>query len=695
MSFTTADIRNIAIIGHSGTGKTTLLEQMLFNGDVIPKAERVDSGKTVSDYSDEEIERQVSIHCTLSHVEWHEKELNLMDTPGIADFVGEVVSAFRAADTGLMVVGAYSGVQIETIKLWRRLNTRKMPRVVFINKMDRERADFDGTFSDLNNKFDMTFVPVTIPIGSGEEFKGIVNLIENQSYLVHDPSKKDQPSEIPEEMKEQVEQYRLTLIETAAEGDDELMDKYFEEGTLTEEEVRRGLMEGLRDNRIVPVLCGSAEQNNGIASLLNFLANNAPAPNYFTETGYDSDENELSLTIDENEPLSAFVFKTSIDQYNGKLSFMKVVGGTFQAESEVMNPREQKKEKVHKVYKVNGRKLQEVKSLKAGDIGVVNKLETVHTNDTLSALDRPATLKTLAMPQPTFGLAVIAKDRKTEDKLNDFLHRITEEDLTFHVNFNEETKESVISGMGELHINMILDRMREKQKLDVDTKTPKIAYRETITKEARADYRHKKQSGGHGQFAEVHIEVYPLERGEEFSFENAIRGQAISKSFMPGIEKGLREAMSEGHLAGYPMVDIGSRVVDGKEHPVDSSEMAFKMAAKGALKSAFNKCDPVLLEPVMHLHVLADDQYLGDILSDLSSKRGRVHGQENLGGGIVQIEAEVPQAEMLRYAIDLRSLTSGTGSFELSFDHYEEVRGKIAQDIIDATKQEASAAAEH
>ncbi len=689
MSFTTADIKNVAIIGHSGTGKTTLLEQVLYNGGVIPKAETVDTGKTISDYSDEEIERQISIHTALAHVEWHDHELNLLDTPGIADFVGEVVAALRAAESALMVVGARSGVQIETIKLWRRLDKRNMPRTVFINKLDVDRASFDSTFNDLNEKFDKTFVPVTIPIGNGADFKGIVNLIENKAYLVHDKNDKDQPSDIPADMHDQVEEYRLTMIESAAEGDDELMEKYFEEGTLTEDEIRRGLLEGLRDNKIVPVLCGSAGQNNGITSLLNFLINNAPSPATYKEIGYDEEENEIELPFSVEEPFCSIVFKTSIDQFSGKLSFLKVIDGNLSADTDVINYREKKKEKITKVFKVNGRKIDEVKELVAGDIGVITKVESLHTNDTLCSPNRPIKLKELALPHPVYALTMLASDRKSEDKLNDFLHRITEEDLTFNVSFNSETKESVISGMGELHINMILDRIKDKQKINVDTKTPKVAYRETITKSASAEYTHKKQTGGHGQFGRVVLEIKPLERGEKFSFDNAIRGQAVSKGYMPGIEKGLLEGMEEGYMAGYPLVDIGATIVDGKEHPVDSSEMAFKQAGKGALKAALDKADPVLLEPIMNLRVFVDDQYLGDILSDLSSKRGRVHGQENLGGGIVQVNAEVPQAEMLRYAIDLRSITSGTGSFELEFDHYEAVRGKIAEDIIAKSKEDA------
>ncbi|HDQ13488.1 MAG TPA: elongation factor G [Sediminispirochaeta sp.] len=690
MSFTTADIKNVAIIGHSGTGKTTLLEQVLYNGGVIPKAESVAGGKTTSDFTDEEIERQISIHTALAHVEWNDHELNLLDTPGIADFVGEVVASLRAAESALMVVGARSGVQIETVKLWRRLDNRKMPRTVFINKLDVERASFDSTFADLQEKFDKTFVPVTIPIGSGVDYKGIVNLIENKAYLVHDQKDKDQPSEVPADMADQVEEYRLTMIESAAEGDDELMEKYFEEGTLTEDEIRRGLLEGLRDNKIVPVLCGSAELNNGVTSLLNFLINNAPSPSTYTETAYDEEENEIQLPFSVDEPLCGIVFKTSIDQFSGKLSYVKVVDGVLSSETELLNYREQKKEKLNKVFKVNGRKLTEVKELIAGDIGVITKMDSLHTNDTICAPDRPIHLKALALPHPVYALTVLAADRKSEDKLNDFLHRITEEDLTFNVSFNPETKESVISGMGELHINMILDRIKEKQKLNIETRTPKVAYRETITKPANAEYTHKKQTGGHGQFARVVMEIKPLERGEKFSFENAIRGQAVSKGYMPGIEKGLLEGMEEGYLAGYPLVDIGATIVDGKEHPVDSSEMAFKQAGKGALKAALEKADPVLLEPIMRLNVFVDEQYLGDILSDLSAKRGRVQGQENLGGGIIRVYGEVPQAEMLRYAIDLRSITSGTGSFELEFDHYEVVRGKIAEEIIAKSKEEAT-----
>ena len=686
MSLTTANIRNIALVGHGGTGKTSLLEQMLFNGGVIPKAELPDSGKSVSDFTDEEIERKMSIHTTLSSMEWKESRINILDTPGVGDFVGEVVASYRASESAVMLIGARSSVQIETIKLWRRLNNRQMPRIVFINKLDVERADFEQTFSDLNDRFEKTFVPVTIPIGAGDEYKGIVNLIENKAYLIHDEGTNDKPSDIPDEMNERVEKYRLTLIETAAEGDDELLEKYFEEGTLSPEEIRKGLQEGLRNYKIVPVLCGSALKNNGIASLLNFINTAAPSPDLYQEKAFNDKEEEVDIPMSESDPFSSFVFKTSIDQFSGRLSYVKVVSGKLTSDTELLNSREMKKEKGSKVYRAVGKKLFETKELIAGDIGVLTKMDSVKTNDTICDSSRVLRFKQLALPQPVFSVAVSAASKKAEDKLNEFLHKATEEDLTFTVNFNTETKENVISGMGELHINIILNKIKDKQKIEIETKIPKIAYRETITKSAEAEYAHKKQSGGHGQYGKVLLQIKPLPRGEFFSFNNAIKGGSISKGYMPGIEKGILEGMSEGFLAGYPIVDIGVTIIDGKEHPVDSSEMAFKLAGKGALKEALKKANTVLLEPIMNLKVYIEEQYLGDILSDLSSKRGRVLGQESLGGGIMEVDATVPQAEMLRYAIDLKSITSGTGSFDMEFDHYETISGKIADAVIAASQ---------
>ena len=489
MSLSSAEIRNVAIVGHNGTGKTTLLEHMLFNAGVISRAETVESGKTVSDYTDEEIEKGISIHASLSSFTWNGKTLNILDTPGTADFVGEVVASFRAAESSLMVIDARSGVQIETIKLWRRLNNRNMPRIVFLNKMDKDRADFANTFSDLSGRFSKTFVPVTIPIGVGESYKGIVNLIENKAYLVSDNA----ASEIPSEMADQVEEYRLLLIETAAEGKDSLMEKYFEEGTLSADEIREGLFEGLRENRIVPVLCGSAEKDNGIVSLLNFLAFAAPAPGAKPEKAVSKDGSILEVTVSQDASPSAFSFKTSIDQFSGKMSFIKVVTGMITPDSDLQNPHIGKKERPGKLYKSIGKKLIEIKELVAGDIGIILKSASLHTNNTLCSSDHLVDYTPLALPHPIYALAISASDKKSEDKMNEALHRVTEEDLTFQVSFNKETKENVVSGMGELHINMILNRIKEKQRIEIETKTPKIAYRETITKTASPKYAHKKQ----------------------------------------------------------------------------------------------------------------------------------------------------------------------------------------------------------
>ncbi|MFW6249750.1 MAG: elongation factor G [Alkalispirochaetaceae bacterium] len=691
MGITTDMIRNVAVAGHGGTGKTSLVENMLFYGGAIAKPETTDTGRTVSDYTEEEISQKMSIHTTLSHISWGDTKINILDTPGLADFVGEVVASFRAAESAIIVVGAKAGVEIETIKLWRRLDGRNMPRIVFINKMDVDRADYQKTLDDLREKFDATFVPVTVPIGSGTDYRGVVNLIDMKAYLSPGAGGKERASQIPEEITAMVEEFHATLVESAAEGDDELTMKYLEEENLSLEEVKRGIMEGLRENKVVPVVCGSTAESSGISELLDLIAWAAPSPAGIQEKVLnDAGEIEpVDITVD--APFSGFAFKTSIDQFSGKLSFVKVVTGTLNSSTDLFNAREGKKDKISKIYTMLGKKLEEVSEVVAGDIAVLSKLSLAHTNDSFCTSDRTIHFKPLALPMPVHTVAIEAGAKKDEDKLSDALAKVTEEDKTLIVRFNPETKETVLSGMGELHINNVLNRIMESQKIEVHTRSPKVAYRETINANAESTYRHKKQSGGHGQFGEVSIRIRPLQRGEQYDFANEIKGGSVSKGYIPGIEKGFHEAMNEGVVAGYPVVDVGIALFDGKEHPVDSSEMAFKMAARGALKDAMKKAKPTLLEPIMMLKVFVEEQYLGDVLSDLSSRRGRVQGQSQLGGGIVEIDALVPQAELLKYSIDLRSITSGTGGFEMEFHHYDPISGKIAEDVIKEAEAQTAA----
>ena len=692
MSVDTKNIRNVALIGHNGTGKTNLIEQMLFYAGVLSRAETVESGKTVSDYTDEEIQKKMSIHSSLASMTWDDKVINVLDTPGTGDFIGEAISAFRATEAALMMIDGREGAQIETIKLWRRLDERNKPRAVFINKMDKERASFRHTIDSLVEEFGAHFVPVVIALGEAEEFHGVINLIENQAYECHEGGK-EIPIPIPEKYAAVVEDFRNRLIENAAEGTDELIEKYFEEGTLEADDIRHGLAVGMRENRVVPVFCGATDKGAGITSLLNFIKNNFPWPLGIEEYIIGHEGEETTIAIDPEKPFSAYCFKTTIDQFSGKMSFIKVVTGVLTPETDMFNNEIGKKAKPGKLYRAVGKKLIETDSLTAGDIGIITKCDIISTNSTLVAgPEYKRRFRPLRLPQPIYQLAISADDKKSEDKMNDALHRVQEEDLTFQMSYNEETRESIIGGMGELHINMILDKIRDKQKIQIHTKTPKIAYRETITKKiCLAEYSHKKQSGGHGQFGRVVLEIEPLERGKYYEFENVIKGGAISKGYVPGIEKGLHEKMEEGYLAGYPLVDIKITLIDGKEHPVDSSEMAFKLAAKGAMEIALSKAGCVLLEPFMKLEVFVDDEYLGAILSDLSGKRGRVLGQEEKGH-VVAVKAEVPMAELRNYAIELKSMTSGTGSFELEFDHYEILQGKLAEDVIAEAKREKEAA---
>ena len=687
MSVNTKDIRNVAIIGHNGTGKTNLIEQMLYYAGVLSRAETVDSGKTVSDYTDEEIQRKMSVHSTLASFQWDGKQINVLDTPGTGDFIGEAISAFRATEAALMLVDGREGAQIETIKLWRRLDERNKPRAVFINKMDKERASFRHTIDSLVEEFGAHFVPVVMALGEAEEFSGVINLIENQVYKFNEGGK-ETPMPIPEKYAAVVEDFRSRLIENAAEGTDELIEKYFAEGTLEPDDIRHGLAVGMRTNRVVPVFCGATDKGAGITSLLNFIKNNFPWPLGIQEYIIGHEGEETTIEIDPEKAFSAYCFKTTIDQFSGKMSFIKIVTGELTPDTDIYNNEIGKKVKPGKLYRAIGKKLIETDSLGAGDIGIITKCDIAYTNATFVAgPEYKRRFRPLKMPQPVYQLAISADDKKSEDKMNDALHRIAEEDLTFQMSYNNETKESIIGGMGELHIGMILDKVQEKQKIKINTRIPKIAYRETITKDSGlSEYTHKKQTGGHGQFGRVVIDIKPSERGAYYTFENAVKGGNVSKGYVPGIEKGIHEAMEEGYLAGYPLVDIAVTLVDGKEHPVDSSEMAFKMAAKGAMQVALGKAGCVLLEPFMKLEVFVENEYLGSILSDLSSKRGRVLGQEEKGH-VVSVKAEVPMAELRNYAIELKSMTSGTGSFEIEFDHYEELHGKLAEDVIAESKK--------
>ncbi len=684
MGIGTADIRTIAIAGHGQSGKTTLIENLAALTGTITRAETVASGKTLSDYTPEERERKISIYSALVSMNWNKTVINFWDSPGSSDFIGEVIAAFRSAETGLMVLDAKSGVQIETIKYWRDLDRRNKPRLVFVNKMDDDRADFNHAVQDVKTQFNADVFPVTFPIGTGANFTGIVDVLNGTAYQL-DSNGKETEIPIPDSVKKQYEEMREVLAGAAAEGDEDLLVKFIDAGELTDDEIAKGLALAIKNNRIVPIFAGSAQRALGLTALLRFITEILPSPTGCLERAM-KDGREFTVKIDPAQGFSGFVVKTANDQFSGKMSYIKIITGTLLADGEVYNVTEQKKERVGKLYRAAGKKLTEVKELGAGDIGVAVKLAAAKTNDTFAAVqDCPPFVK-LRNPEPIYSLAVTAVDKKNDDKLGEQLLRACEEDMTLSFMYNTETKQNVFSGMGDLHTAIVLDRIKKQSKIEIQTAIPRIAYRETIRQKAQAEYTHKKQSGGHGQFGWVVLAIEPLERGAKYSFTNAVFGGAISKGYIPGVEKGIKEAMENGVMAGYPVVDVGTTVLDGKEHPVDSSEMAFQIAARSAFKNAMHNAGPILLEPIMHVTVYVETSYLGDIMSDLSSRRGRILGQIQLANGIEEIRAQVPHKELLCYAIDLRSMTSGTGSFEMSFDHYDPISGKIADDVVAAAK---------
>jgi len=682
VSYSTEKIRNIAIAGHGQTGKSTLFEHLLFAGGVIPRAETLESGKTTSDSTPEEIERKISIHAAMGHIERNGTKINIFDTPGSSDFNGAVILSFRASEFALLMVDGKSGVQIETVKLWRNLNERGKPRGVFITKIDNDQADFNRALADIKEKFKIEPVPFSLPMGSGGGYRGVIDILHEKAYIMQGDALEKEEA-VPDEFKSAVAAAREKLIEAAAEGDDSLMEQYIEKGSLSPEEMKKGLVQALAQNKYVPAFAGCPLNNSGLFPLIDFIVDAAPSPLTANDTMIDGEGGETQVSIDPDKPMSALVIRTNYDQFSGKLSWLKVINGKLSADSEALNVTDNKKERIGKLYTCQGKKLEEVRELFAGDIGIITKSTTLKTNDTLAAVDTGKRFVPLRLPEPVHSIAVGAAAKKDEDKLGEFLVRAAEEDKTFNYHYNSETKETVISGMGELQINIILDRIKANQKIEVETRVPKVAYRETITKKASAEYTHKKQSGGHGQYGKVLLEIAPLPRGENYQFINAIFGGAIPKNYIPGVEKGVIEGMMHGTMASYPVVDVEVKVVDGKYHPVDSNELSFRLAARNAFREAMKQANPVLLEPVMNLTVFIEEKYLGDVMSDLSGKRGKILGQDS-AGGIAEIRAEVPQVELLRYSIDLRSITSGTGSFNVAFSHYAPISGRIADDVIKA-----------
>jgi len=681
MSYGTESIKNLVLAGHGGSGKTTLFERLLFAAGVIAKPEEACGGKSVSSNSPEEVERKISIYSALAGFEYKGKKLNFFDTPGASDFIGEAILCFRAANIALFAVDSRSGVQIETIKLWRGLENKS--RGVIVTKIDDERSDFKAALADIKEKFKLNPVPFTIPMGEGADFKGVIDVLNEKAYIAGADGTPEKAADIPPEYRDAVVEARLKLMEIAADGDEILMEKYILLGSLEPDDILKGLKSALELNLYVPAFACAALKNSGVIPLLEFAAEIAPdsgsAPEFIL-----NEEGVEEVKFDNSAPLLAFVIKTVFDQFSGKMSWVKVIRGTLNSDAEIFNIREKKKERIGKLYTACGKKLNEVKSVTAGDIGIITKSASLKTNDTIGAADNTPRLMPLKHPEPVYSVSIEGAAKKDDAKIGDFLNRAAEEDKTFRCVFNPETKETVISGMGELHINIMLDKLKQSQKVELVTNIPRVAYRETITKKSGAEYTHKKQTGGHGQYGRVVLEIAPRGRGEGYNFINAIFGGAIPKNYIPGVEKGIAEAMQRGVLASYPVVDVEVKLVDGKYHPVDSSELSFSLAARSAFREAMKQAAPVLLEPVMNLTVFVESKYLGDVLSDLSVKRGKISGQNSIGGGIEEIRAQVPQNELLRYSIDLRSITSGTGSFSVEESHYAPPGGRIAEDIIKA-----------
>ena len=685
MSYTARDIRNVCFIGHGGDGKTALAESMLYYTKGTDRLGKSADGTTVSDFDPEEIKRKYSISTSIIPIEYGRQKINILDNPGYFDFAGEVMQSVRVVDAGVIVVSAKGGVNVGTEKSWKYLRERNLPKFIYVSKLDEEHADFFKTFEALREKFGKTLAPIVIPIVENDKTVGVVDIIHKQAFL--SGKGKSQQTPIPENLVDTVDEYYEFLCEAVAETSEENMDKYFSGEEFTLAEIITGIHQGVKDLSLVPVFCGSAMTGLGTEALIHGIVDFAPDPTEgYAQPAVNENGEEVSIACAPEETPVVFVFKTVSDQY-GKQSFFKVISGDITADMSLENARTGATEKLGHIYTAKGKKTTEVKKLCCGDIGVVSKLASVKTGDTLCVPGRPLTLKPADYPAPCHSRAIYAKVKGQEEKIATGLARLAEEDLSFTLVNNAETKEMVLTGAGDIHLDVLCSKLKSKFGVDSELREPKVAYRETVRKSAQVRGRHKKQSGGHGQFGDVVIEFCPGET-EELTFEEKVVGGAVPKNFFPAVEKGLRESCEKGVLAGYPMVFLKATLLDGSYHPVDSSEMAFKTAASLAYKDGIPKASPVILEPIGALAVTIPDDMMGDIMGDLNKRRGRVMGMTPDAEGNQVVEAEVPMSEMMSYAIDLRSMTQGRGSYTFSFVRYEEAPMATQQAIIEAAKKD-------
>lgn len=687
-------IRNVGLFSHGGDGKTSIVEALLFLAGENNRLGRVDDGSSLMDYEPEEIERKTTISSSFACFEWAKNKINLIDTPGDDNFIADAKLCMKVLEGAIIVVSAVDGVKVGTEKVWEYTNEFGIPAAIFVNKMDRERADFGRAVDDIRKSFpDKSILVVQLPMGKEESFKGVIDLLAMKAYTFKNDGSGDfETTDIPQEFAGDAGAYREKLVETAVEMNDEVMERYLDGQEISEAEIEKCLKEGVWARKIVPVFCGAATRNIGIQPLLDNIVKYMPPPTYKAEVeGVDPrNGNKITRKMSASEPFSAYIFKTITDPFAGKLTLFKVYSGELHPDMTVLNTANDEKERIGQIFWLVGKKQKPAGLASAGDIAVVAKLKAAGTGGTLCDEKNPIKFEEVKLAPPLISFSLHPKAKGDEDKLNMSLARLIEEDKTIRYSRDEQTKEFILSGMGQVHIEVIVEKMKRKFNVEVELKEPKVPYKETIKGTTKVQGKYKKQSGGKGQYGDTWLELSPLPRGTGFEFVDKVVGGAIPRQYIPAVEKGIVEAMVQGILAGYPVIDFRATLYDGSYHDVDSSEMAFKIAASMGFKKGMELCKPTLLEPIMKVEVIVPDENMGDIMGDLNSRRGKIIGVETKGHNQV-VKASVPMAEMLKYAPDLRSMTGGRGTFTMEFSHYEEVPGQIAEKIIDAAKKEKEA----